>query len=110
MLARGKIWDGRVWQARLLTKVRRDLTAHVGDNPSATQRALIERCAWLSLYVAQIDRRTAAGREMTDHDARSYLAWSNSLGRSLVQLGTAPTRARAPTLADHLADKAGVAA
>ena len=102
--------DRRTWQARHLAQMRREFTAHVGGAPSAPQRALIERAAQLSLQCVIMDRRTAKGWIMSEHDSRTYLAWSGHLSRVLAQLGTAPTRARAPTLADHLADKAGVAA
>jgi hypothetical protein len=79
--------DGRTWEAKLLHEVRRDLIAHCGEAPSATQRALIDRATWLTLYVARIDRRTAEGGSMTEHDSRVYLAWSNSLARTLAKIG-----------------------
>jgi hypothetical protein len=79
--------DGRTWEAKLLGKVMADLTAHCGGKPSATQRALIDRAAWLTLYVAKIDRRTAEGGTMTEHDSRTYLAWSNALARTLAKIG-----------------------
>ena len=97
--------DGRTWQAKHLADVRGKLTAHCGGNPSPVQAALVSRAAQLSLYVAELDLKTeqSATRTMTGHDAAQYLAWSNSLSRTLALLGTAPPRARAPTLADHLA-------
>lgn len=95
--------DGRTREARLMRQVRAELTAHVGGNPSATQRQLIERCAWLSLHVAQLDARTAEGRALTDHDSRQYLAWSNTLTRTLRQLGLEGRKQRPPTLQDLIA-------
>ena len=65
-----------------MRRMREDLTAHVGGSPSATQKALIERCATLSLHIELMDeRRLKIGGQMTDHDSRQYLAWSNSLER-----------------------------
>ncbi len=94
--------DLRTREARLLKRVRKDLLAHVGGSPSATERALIDRAAWLSLRVAQLDRKIAeGGGDFTLHDSRTYLAWSNSLTRALSQLGLKPA-ATAPSLAELL--------
>lgn len=79
--------DGRTREGRLMRDVRAELTAHVGGKPSATQKALIERAVWLSLHIAQLDAKAAAGRAMTEHDSRTYLAWSNSLTRTLREIG-----------------------
>ncbi|HEV7267354.1 MAG TPA: hypothetical protein VGN83_20965 [Falsiroseomonas sp.] len=95
--------DGRTREAKILQRVRAELTEHVGGSPSATQRALIERAAWLTLRTAQLDRKIAGGGELTDHDSRVYLAWSNSLTRTLRQLGHGKTRPAPRTLADYLA-------
>ena len=78
--------DGRTREVRLMRQFRTELIAEVGGQPSFTQIAMIERAAWLWLRVAQLDARTISG-EMSDHDARAYLAWSNTLNRCLSQLG-----------------------
>jgi hypothetical protein len=95
--------DQRTKEARLLRETVGDLTRHVGGHPSATQRALIERAAWLTLHVAQLDAKAAATGGMTDHSARQYLAWSNSLTRTLRELGLKGPAERAPTLAEVIA-------
>jgi hypothetical protein len=95
--------DQRTKEARLLRETVRDLTHHVGGHPSATQRALIERAAWLTLHVAQLDAKATATGSMTDHSARHYLAWSNSLTRTLRELGLKGPAERAPTLAEVIA-------
>jgi hypothetical protein len=97
--------DGRTWEAKLLASTRAELTAHVGGAPSATQRALIDRAAWLTLYLAQMDRRSADLGAMTDHDSRSYLAWSNTLARTLARLGP-QAKAAKPDLASYVASRA----
>lgn len=94
--------DKRTREARLLAEVRADLTAHVGGSPSATQRRMIERAAWLSLHVAQLDAKAAEGGAMTPHDTRTYLAWSNTLTRLLRQLGMKGAAAKPRSLADHI--------
>jgi hypothetical protein len=102
--------DGRTKEARLMRDLRRELTAHVGGSPSATQRALIERASWLTLHTAQIDGKIADGGRLTEHDARMYLAWSNSLTRCLRQLGMQAAAQKPPTLTDYLAHGKATAA
>ena len=96
--------DGRTKEARLIKTTRAELTQHVGGSPSATQRALIDRCAMLTLHMAAIDRKTAEGGAMTEHDSRTYLAWSNSLARTLERLGMEKPQP-AKTLHDHIAQR-----
>ena len=79
--------DGRTWEARLLARVQRDLTAHVGGSPSVTQRAMIDRASWISLHLAQLDRRTVEARDTPDATAHAALA--GSLSSLLAQLGEA---------------------
>lgn len=95
--------DKRTREGRLLAEVRADLTQHCGGMPSATQRGIIERCAWLSLWVAQLDAKAVEGGGLTDHDHRTYLAWSAALARLLRQLGTKGAPEKRLSLADHLA-------
>jgi hypothetical protein len=97
--------DGRTKEARLMRETRAELTAHVGGTPSATQRALIERAAQLTLRVAAMDRKFAETGAQTEHDTAQYLAWSNALSRLLRQLGPA-VRAPAPDLASYLESRA----
>jgi hypothetical protein len=63
--------DGRTKEARLMQRVRAELVTHVGNRPSATEMALIDRAAWLTLHVAQLDAKAAEGRAFTEHDART---------------------------------------
>jgi hypothetical protein len=79
--------DRRRREARLLETTRADLAAHVGGAPSAVQRRLIERAAMLTLHVALFDERAIAAQGMSERDAREYLAYSNSLTRTLKALG-----------------------
>jgi hypothetical protein len=103
--------DGRTKAARFLRETRRQLTAHVGGTPSATQSVLIERAAMLRLHLAQLDEKAlAAGGSLTDHDSRQYLAWSNSLDRAMRTLGIHGAPAPAPSLAAYLAARAQSAA
>jgi hypothetical protein len=83
--------------------VRADLTAHVGGNPSYTQKLLIDRAAVLSLRLAKLDAKIVADDGLTLHDNNHAIAWSNALTRVLVALGVQPAAAKPTTLADHLA-------
>jgi len=59
--------------------------------------------------LAQLDGKIAGGDEFgefTAHDSRTYLAWSNSLTRTIAQLGLKGVAAKTPTLAEHLAKRA----
>ncbi len=95
--------DGRTREAKLLAAVRADLGTHLGGAPSATQRRMIERAAWLTLHVAQLDAKAVEGGGLTDHDHRTYLAWSSALTRLLRQLGTKAAPAPRRSLAEHMA-------
>jgi hypothetical protein len=90
--------DQRTREAAHLRRVKAELREHVGGKPSITQSMLIDRCAMLSLRVHQLDAAMAAGEAISDFAARSYLAWSNSLVRTLRELGVKPsTKTNGPT-------------
>ena len=99
--------DGRTREARFLAQTRQELTAHLGGKPSATQSVLIERAAMLRLHLAQLDEKALRAGNLTDHDHRHYLAWSNSLDRALRHLGLTGAEAKPITLADILATSPG---
>jgi hypothetical protein len=100
--------DQRSRTARFMRRVRADLTAHVGGQPSTTQRLLIERATMLSLRIALFDVRVAEDGDFSEHDGKQYLAWSNSLERCLGRLGlnAADKPYSGPSLSDYLAAKA----
>ena len=85
--------DGRRKEAAPMRRVRSELTAHCGGNPSAVQRALIERVVILSLRVEQLDAKIVAGEALTVHDSNYALAWNNALRRTLAALGVEPAAA-----------------
>lgn len=101
----GSTIDGRSRQGRYLRAYERMLTEHVGGNPSATQRALICRAARLALHLELMDEAALRdGKPFTAHDHNHYVAWSNALARILARLGLEAPAARAPTLADVMAE------
>ena len=88
--------DGRTRAARLLRDTRRALLAHVGETPSATERALVDRATMLTVHLALMDEKALRDvNGFSERDGRQYLAWSNSLERALRRLGldasTTPT-------------------
>jgi hypothetical protein len=96
--------DKRSREYRLMRQVRRDLTAHIGGNPNAAQRMLIERAVILSLRVAMLDQKIVNGEILTTLDNNQYLAWSNSLVRTIARLGIDPTSVPPPSWSDVLSD------
>jgi hypothetical protein len=91
-----------------MRETRAELVAHVGGKPTAVQSAMIERACQLTLRIVAMDRTFAETGAQTDHDSRTYLAWSNSLTRTLTQLGVAgATTGREPSIADLLVQPAG---
>ena len=107
--ALGKL-DRRTWQARLLADTRAELSRHAGGKPSATERVLIERAAALTVHVAHFDRTALEGGGMSDHAARQYLAFSNSLSRVMRALGIKGVPERPLTMAELLASERAKAA
>jgi hypothetical protein len=93
---------GHSREARLFGCLRRELIAHVGGEPSAAQRALIDRCAMLQTHLARMDEKVFGEGEMSDHASRQYLAWANSVSRMLQALGLEPAKPKAMTAADSL--------
>jgi hypothetical protein len=79
--------DGRRREVRLLRETRAALMAHVGERPTATQKALVEICASLQLYVSLFDAKALREGGLGERDSRQYLAYSNSLTRALARLG-----------------------
>lgn len=91
------IVDGRRAEAKLMRRVRDDLSKHVGGSPSATQKILIERAATLTLRLHLMDRQALQDGAMSEKNGREYLCWANSLTRLLRQLGMDAAAPPAPS-------------
>ena len=83
--------SARLAEGRRLREFRAELTAHVGGAPTATQRALIDRATVLQYHLTGLDRKTIESGDLSDHASRQYLAWSNTLTRTLRALGLEAT-------------------
>lgn len=111
-LARGVIGDaidGRSAEGRFLRACEAELTAHVGGEPSFTQKLLIRRAARAMLKLEMLDAKIASGI-WTDFDARTFGGLSSSLRLALRELGLRKEAAtpRNP-LAAHFARPHGAA-
>jgi hypothetical protein len=92
--------DGRSREAQLMKRVRAELVAHVGGNPGAVQRQLIERACRLTLQLEFMDERIMHGEALGPAQHNHYLAWSNALTRTLARLGVKPAAAAKPSIAE----------
>lgn len=79
--------DGRSVEARLLKKVRADLTAHLGGYPNLAQQLLIERAARLSLRLFELDRQLNEGEDLTATDHQHYANAEANLTKVISALG-----------------------
>ena len=89
--------DGRTREARLLRQTRVALFNHLGgeNRLTAPQRALVERAAMLQLRLSIFDAKVLDGT-FSDYDAKVYLAFSNSLTRTMTALGLEPAGVAKP--------------
>ncbi len=79
--------DGRTAIARQVDSPRATLLAELGPQPTRRQEALVAQVAELKIRLLAMDRAFLRTGEMTVHDSRVYLAWSNSYVRALRLLG-----------------------
>jgi hypothetical protein len=89
--------------AKAARRLRAELVAHVGGNPTPVQMALIETACQLRLKLAVFDARFIELGGLSDHGRREYLAFVNSFCRVLDRLGFASAPEPRPSIADHLA-------
>ena len=104
-----QIVDCRLAEAKLMARVRAELTQHLGGKPSATQRILIDRAAAPLLRIHLMDRESARSGGMSERNGRQYQAWSNSLTRVLNQIGFKAVADKPPALQDYLAARSAQA-
>jgi hypothetical protein len=78
--------DKRTKEARLANSLRKELTAHVGGNPSIAQRLLIDQATKIQLRIALMDREGTGGG-MSERRQVEYLAWCGTLTRLVRELG-----------------------
>jgi hypothetical protein len=96
--------DQRTKGAALIKRIRDDLCAHVGGQPSVAQRMIIDRLAVVTLRLSLFDQKLASDQPVTDHDSRVYASLHNSYRLLIRELGLRATPAPQSTLADIVAD------
>ncbi len=91
--------------SRFLLTTRTELIAHCGGHPSITQKLMIERICMTLLRIELMDRdalNSDTPGEITERQARDYLAWVNTAGRLLRTLGIEPASSRQLSPAEAL--------
>ena len=81
--------DGRTSEARYLKQVRNELFAHIGGNPTAPQKLLVERIAVDMLRLQLLDCEMSCGT-FSAHDGRVAHALRNSVRLALREIGFEP--------------------
>jgi hypothetical protein len=96
--------DGRTREARFIAALRADLIRHVGGSPSVTEAELIDMACDTAFEIEAMKRRRAErDATLSLHDHKAFLAYQNTLRRTLAQLGMKGAAERPRTLAEHLA-------
>ena len=98
--------DGRTFAGRTERRVVRELTAHVGGQPSAPERILIARAARLVMVIEMLERRLIEKGEVSDHSGRQILAWVNSLRLIMQALGLERPSQQPASLRSYLGGRA----
>jgi hypothetical protein len=83
----GRELDARTLEGKTERRAIRELTEHVGGNPTFPQQVLITRAARLLVMVEHMERHLIESDEMSDWASRQMLAWVNTLRRTLQALG-----------------------
>jgi hypothetical protein len=97
--------DGRSTLGRFIRDLERQLTQHVGGDPSITQKLLIERLIKIRVQLDLLDKKLARG-EWTHLDGRTYAALLNAHRLTARELGLLPVKPKQPSLAEHFAARA----
>jgi hypothetical protein len=101
--ARGWAVDGRSREGKFLRTYEHMLTVHVGGEPSRVQTELIRRAARVALRLELMDEESLLKPGISERQSRYYLAWHNTLVRTLREIGVVAAGDRAGTLEDLMA-------
>ncbi len=97
--------DLRTREGRYLRAIQDELTAQVGDDPTAAEKLLIRLASLKALRVALMAPKIMTSEAIDERADRQFLAWANSLRRDLDTLGIAKRAQSSPRLADLLGGK-----
>lgn len=79
--------DKRTKAGRVLRQTRADLAHHVGGDPSAAERLIIESAAVKATRLFLLSEKLLGGGDISDGSDNHALAWLNSLRLDLAALG-----------------------
>jgi hypothetical protein len=89
--------DGRCRAARQIREFTAELVKHLGGNPTAAQRVLVNAAAVKHAKMVMLADKILADSELDlDLATRTFLAWSNSLRRDLEAIGLARPEVQLP--------------
>jgi hypothetical protein len=97
--------DARTLEGKTERRTIRELTAHVGGDPTVPQRILIRRAARLLVMVELMEVKLIENDESSDWASRQILAWVNALRLIMVALGL-ERRQQAKTLTAYISKAA----
>ncbi len=97
--------DLRTREGRYLRAIQDELTAQVGDDPTAAEKLLIRLASLKALRVALMAPKIMTSEAIDERADRQFLAWANSLRCDLDTLGIAKRAQSSPRLADLLGGK-----
>ena len=96
--------DRRTNAGRVLRATITDLTEHLGGDPSAAERLLVQSAAIKAYRLFLLSEKLLAGGEIGADGDHHCLAWLNSMRQDLTALGLARrVRDVTPNLADYIA-------
>jgi hypothetical protein len=88
--------DHRTREYKLMAAYKAELTEAVGGRATNQQRDLIDLAAQLKLRIELMNLRLAVTGDLGDMARRSYLAWVNTLRKTLTALGVVPAPSPPP--------------
>jgi hypothetical protein len=99
--------DKRTKAGRVLRQTRIDLADHVGGNPTAAERLIIESAAVKATRLFLLSEKLLAGGDISSESDHHALAWLNSLRLDLSALGLERRiKDVSPSISDILRDHA----
>jgi hypothetical protein len=89
--------DGRSRQAKFLRRLKAELLAHLGAQPSLIQQQLVDLAVADRFQMLLFEQRFAAAGRLTPHERREESAVRTRFERTLLRLGLKAAAAPAPT-------------
>lgn len=91
LLALTRTKTGKTATGEFVRRAIRELSRHVGGNPSCAQSLLIGRAAWLLAHLAALDEAAMRNGKLSHEDAAEYASLNSALAGLLSLLGLRAT-------------------